>query len=276
MIRLLVTADDFGSGPGRNRGIAEAFRTGIVTGASLLANGPAFADAVRLAQELGLPVGVHLNLAEGLPLSGPITGLTGPDGSFPGKAELREILARADFDHAAARRELAAQIAQVRSAGLEPTHLDSHQHCTLFPIFAALLIDVAHASGIAATRLPQPAEAPKGDPAGALGQELLLYRRLAPACASSLRQAGLRTPDGLCGMPLLNRLNQAALLKLLPQLMDGTWELMTHPGYSDPDHPFGGYAREVELRALTAPAVRAAVATRKIELISYRELACAS
>ena len=41
---LIVNADDLGWTAGVNRGIAEAHRNGIVTSASLIANGGAFED----------------------------------------------------------------------------------------------------------------------------------------------------------------------------------------------------------------------------------------
>jgi len=48
---LIVNADDLGWTAGVNRGIAEAHRNGIVTSASLLANGEAFAEAAELARK---------------------------------------------------------------------------------------------------------------------------------------------------------------------------------------------------------------------------------
>jgi len=56
---LIVNADDLGWTEGVNRGIAEAHRHGIVTSASLLANGSAFASGVEVARSTpGLGVGV--------------------------------------------------------------------------------------------------------------------------------------------------------------------------------------------------------------------------
>ena len=276
MIRLLVSADDFGSGPGRNRGIIEAFLHGIVTGASLLANGPAFADAVALARAHALPVGVHLNLSEGRAVSGPIAGITDPDGRFPGKGELRQRLLADTFDATAAARELRAQIAHIRAAGLDPDHLDTHQHCLLFPALTAIVADVAESSGIKPLRLPLPLEPAAADPDGPLGAELALYRALAPACAATLHAAGCVPPDGLCGMPLLDRLEEEHLLRTLTDLPAGTWELMTHPGHVDRGHPFSGPERVTELAALTAPAVHAEIVRRGIALVSFCELPCAS
>src|ERR1700751_1771878 len=67
---LIVNADDLGWTEGVNRGIAEAHRNGIVTSASLLANGAAFASGVELARSTPrLGVGVHLNLSDGEPVA---------------------------------------------------------------------------------------------------------------------------------------------------------------------------------------------------------------
>ena len=52
MKNLIVNADDLGWTAGVNRGIAQAHRNGIVTSSSLLANGGAFEDGVRVARAL--------------------------------------------------------------------------------------------------------------------------------------------------------------------------------------------------------------------------------
>jgi predicted glycoside hydrolase/deacetylase ChbG (UPF0249 family) len=276
MIRLIVTADDLGAGSLRDRGIFQAFTDGLVTGASLLANGPSFAAAACEARALRLPVGVHLNLAEGRPLAGPLPGLSGPDGAFAGKAATRAALAAGRVDPAGLRRELVAQVERVLAAGLAPDHLDTHQHTFLYPAVAAAVCETARAFGIGAVRLPAPAEPPAADPPGALGEELALYRRLAPAARKTIRGAGLATPDGLWGMPRLGRLDEESLLGLLAGLPEGTWELMVHPGHRDPADPFGGIERERERAALTSPATRALTAGRGILPTTFGELACAS
>lgn len=276
MRRLIINADDLGAGAPRDRGIFESFSRGLVTSASLLANGPSFAAAALRAAELGLPIGVHLNLSEGIPLAGAIPGLTTATGAFPGKSALRAFLAGGGVDPAPLYRELAAQIEAVLAAGLAPDHLDTHQHFALFPVAGTLLFELAHAYGIRALRLPSPGEPATADPGGELGAELALYRRLAPAFASALRASGVAAADGLFGMPLLNRINCQTLIATLGSLPEGTWELMVHPGYAAATPPFSGPARQEELVALTAADVAAELHRQRIIPISFRELACAS
>ena len=274
MIRLIVSADDLGGGAARDRGIFAAFHAGIVTSASLLATGPSFISAAREAKSCALPVGVHLNLSDGAALTGPIPGLTDAAGNFPGKTALRRLLADGAIDTARVGNELLAQIERVRAAGLDPDHLDTHQHCLLFPALTGLVADLAELTGIRALRLPV------GPPVAAAGprelaDELALYRQLAPAVRQALRARRLWTPDGLWGMELLNHLDAATLADTLAQIPPGTWELMTHPGHRDPADPFGGPPREVELAALTAPATRALISARGIELTTFGACACA-
>ena len=58
--RLIVTADDLGYSLGRNRGIIDAFRHGIVQRASLMVNAVQMTDAVTRANEHQLPMGEYV------------------------------------------------------------------------------------------------------------------------------------------------------------------------------------------------------------------------
>ncbi|WP_305043030.1 carbohydrate deacetylase [Geoalkalibacter sp.] len=272
MIRLIVNADDLGSGRATDRGIFHCFARGILTSASLLANGYSFAEAAREARTQALPLGVHFNLAEGQGLSGPIPGLTNAAGEFPGKASSRRALLSGEIATADLERELTAQISRVFDAGLLPDHADAHQHVCLFGPAGPAMIRVLKQFGLHRVRLPMPAEPADGDPGGELGRELKLYRALAPNFQRISQAAGLSTPDALWGMPLLNRLDEHRLLALLDQLPLGTWELMVHPGHLDPLNPFSGPERVREQRALCHPAVLRRIEERGIKPINFGEL----
>ncbi len=59
---VIFNADDFGYTRGINRGIAEAHRSGVVTSATLIVNGLATEEAVRMSADLpGLSLGLHVN-----------------------------------------------------------------------------------------------------------------------------------------------------------------------------------------------------------------------
>jgi predicted glycoside hydrolase/deacetylase ChbG (UPF0249 family) len=277
MISLIINADDLGSNIDRDRGILKAYKQGIVTSASLLANGPSFTTAVAQAKETGLPVGVHLNLADGTTLAGPIKGLTDSAGRLPGKQKLRQCLANGACDHSAIRMELAAQIERTFIAGLQPDHLDSHQHCQLFPCLTTIVTELAKEYDIPAIRMPLPAEPTEQDPKGALGKELALYRTLAPDAHRIVMASGLTTTGGLWGMPLLGRLDTTSLCQLLENIPQGCWEIMAHPGYPYAQGgPFDGEQRLLELHALLSSEAQEIIVRRNIRLQTFGELPCAS
>lgn len=275
MISLIVNADDLGINPERDRGIFEAFGRGIVTSTSLIANGSSFATAVRQAAEVGLAVGVHLNLSEGRPLTGPIPGLTGPSGLLPGKLEMRDYLCGGQCDLPGLRRELGAQIEKVLASGVEPGHIDGHQHCQIYPGLTALVIDLAREYGLDAMRSSRPADPVDADIPEALQDELRLFRRLGRTAHAAIRAAGLRCPDGLWGLPLLHSLNTPVLCDLLRTLGEGFWELMVHPGYPVANgRPFENNQRQSERIALTSAPVRQLIEQRGIRLCTYRDVPC--
>src|SRR5215210_2825772 len=70
MKRLIVNADDFGFTRGVNAGIARAFKSGILTSATIMANGDAFEDAIEVARaNSGLGIGCHLSAVGGRPVA---------------------------------------------------------------------------------------------------------------------------------------------------------------------------------------------------------------
>ena len=274
--QLIVNADDLGWAPGRDRGIFRTVEQGIVTSVSLFANGSTFAEAVCELKQSDVGVGVHLNLSEGRALTGPIRGLTDEQGIFLGKQRSRVVFATGGFDHQAAGEELRCQIQRLLDAGLELDHIDSHQHMFLFPTLTPLMVELCDSFQIGATRLPWPAEDPLADPAPPLGDELRLYRHYAADVQRATCEAQLFTPDGLWGMPLLNCLDEAALLTLIAQLTPGCWELMVHPGDEDDGIPFCGPQRRREQQALTAASVRHAIEQHGITLTSFGAAQCVS
>jgi hypothetical protein len=125
--RLLVTADDFGMCHAVNAGTVRAMQKGCVGSSNFLVPCPWFSEALSLAREHALPIGVHLCVTcEWDQLRwGPLTrapGLCDEQGFLHPRFE--PLLARASDAEILA--EYLAQVARVRSLGFEPTHLDTH------------------------------------------------------------------------------------------------------------------------------------------------------
>ncbi|XP_038202369.1 carbohydrate deacetylase isoform X1 [Arvicola amphibius] len=136
-VQLVVTADDFGYCPRRDKGIVEAFLAGTVTSVSLLANGTAAESAAELARRHSIPTGLHANLTEGRPV-GPArhtaSSLLSSEGFFLGKMGFRKALAAGDVSLPQVREELEAQFNRFRELlGRSPTHVDGHQHVHVLP-----------------------------------------------------------------------------------------------------------------------------------------------
>lgn len=69
--RVIVNADDFGLDLDYNQLTLRAFKQGVISSATLMANMPAFNDACELTLQHGLlgRIGLHFNLTYGAPLS---------------------------------------------------------------------------------------------------------------------------------------------------------------------------------------------------------------
>ena len=157
MKSLIVNADDLGWAEGVNQGIAEAFRHGIVTSTSLLANGEAFEEGVKAAKSApGLGVGVHLNLNDGAPVADreSVMSLLNDDGDFAGGPEsLLLKRARRGLVLAEVEEEWDAQIQRVRDSGIQPTHLDGHKHVHMLPGLFEIALRLAKNHAIGAIRI---------------------------------------------------------------------------------------------------------------------------
>jgi hopanoid biosynthesis associated protein HpnK len=277
--RLIVNADDFGLSEAVNDGIAEAHRRGIVTSASLMACGPAFAHAVALARDMGtLDLGVHLTLTEEAPLSpaAEVPTLLGADGRFhphatsfvrryfAGGISLREV-----------EREFEAQIARVLDHGLRVSHLDGHQHVHMVPAIRRIAGRLARKHGIAAIRYPREAPRPYMLRERGAGGRLLQMLALNAFCAAA-DSGDARRPDHFVGFFYGGRLTKANLLRLLQTLpAAGTCELMCHPGRDDPNaaRAHWHYRWQDELDALTDAEVRGWLQAQGIALVPYAALA---
>lgn len=266
--QLVVNADDFGFTPDVNQGIVEAHRRGILTATTLMANGDAFDDAVRLARETpALDIGCHLVLIGGCSL---VTGQP-----FPATVtQLLRALVRREirlYD------ELAEQTRRVIASGIRPTHLDTHKHTHLAPPVLEAVARVAHDFGILWVRRPFdfPMHGLGGAPrltrlaSGALG---LLRDRFHRVLAAH----GCRTVDHFAGFQMTGRLGPGELVALAAALPEGSTELMCHPGRCGEALRHAPTrlkeSRERELEALTAPETKQAFERNSIELVNFAQL----
>jgi len=235
--QLIVNADDLGYTSGVNRAIFHAYQSGIVSSASLLANGPAFADAVEVVRLApGLDVGCHLNLVEGAPISPfeQIPHLVGPGGRFLGASSLALRLIRGAVPAAELERECTAQLEKLFEAGIQPSHIDSHKHAHLHPRVATSVANVARHFGIGWIRRPfENYRCAHVKGATPMRFAAWVLNCLAPRFERRMTAQGLRMPDFFTGFELTGSWSKPALEETLAGLPTGITELMCHPGYYD-------------------------------------------
>jgi predicted glycoside hydrolase/deacetylase ChbG (UPF0249 family) len=152
----------------------------------------------------------------------------------------------------------------------------------MFPAVLKPLLRAANECGVRAIRNPfepasvvgfadiiaHPALLPRWAAVRTLGGFAMAFRR-------AVARAGLATTDGTVGIAFTGHLTERRLVDLLRRLPEGTWELVTHPGYSDPALATLSRLttqREGELRYLVSCQARKAIKAAGVKLISYADL----
>jgi len=268
--QLIVNADDFGRTSGINAGIELAYRQGILSSTSIVANSPAFEPGLDIVRRNpGMGTGVHLTINEYGPLH---------DHPFlhflRGKNHLQLLMALARArkeDLLAVETEFASQIERVMSHGIVPTHIDGHGHCHVQPALVPLVCRLAQRFQIRRARLPKEDFFYPGPPAR-MAQKWVLNAM----CARGfwpLRE-GLRCPDRFFGFTDGGNLRAQALGRILARVPGGVSELMCHVGTEADDPPFHiGYNWRIELETVTRYTKDQLIAEFGIEVISYGDLA---
>jgi predicted glycoside hydrolase/deacetylase ChbG (UPF0249 family) len=250
--RLIINADDFGFTSDVNAGIVHAHLNGVLTSTTLMANGDAFDDAIRLAKQTPtLDVGAHLVLVQGCSL---LDGRPLPEGP----RQLLPVLAKRGLDVYA---ELKAQIERIRTAGIKISHLDSHKHTHLVPSVFRTVVKLADEFGIPWVRLPLDTTVRLGRLSVAFGNHY--YRRFAAG-------KNVKLTDHFLGFRLTGSLTEATFAQALRTIQDGTTEFMCHPGYLGDELKRARTrlkeSRAKELAALISPRIRQIISERAIEL----------
>jgi predicted glycoside hydrolase/deacetylase ChbG (UPF0249 family) len=160
-MRVVVNADDFGLSADTADATIECFDAGAVTSATLMPTMPAADVAMAFARARpDLDFGVHLTfVGEGSekPVSDPrdVPDLVDAGGNLlpTGRVRALALLSRLPVDQI--EREIEAQIAAVRDAGISVSHVDSHRHVHKLRPFQLALRRVLPRLGISRVRRVQ-------------------------------------------------------------------------------------------------------------------------
>ena len=296
MKQLIINGDDLGICEATNLAIAETFRHGVLTSASLMANGPAFEHAVRevVRPNPSLGVGLHLCLTSGLCVAPPerVSLLVDEQGRFrrgflslcllavrrPARA-LSQI--ETEFD---------AQFRRVKVAGVTIDHVDSHRHVHMIPPIFRVLSRVARRHGCPAVRVSHEPFVAVGrlirsGRAGSLMRNLPKKVVLSTFARWNRRYwAGLTMPNRAFGILDAGSMNRSSFERILACVQDGATEIIVHPGNPNPnvaatvdrgDRVFlESPNRQAELQALADSSVAEAMKRNGVSLARYSDLEC--
>ena len=249
MNRVIINADDFGIHTEVNQAVIEACEQGVLTSTSLLANGPAFDEAVDLARKCpGLGIGIHLSLVGSLPTvlsAREVPTLVQPDGLLP--ESYTEVVKRAcqgKLDYGQVYRELDAQMEKIMATGRLRIPREAYSYKVL-----------------------------SANPVRIAGRDGLTY--LSKKAMASVRRLHFTTTDFFWGMVDGGHMTESNLHYLIDRLPFGTHEIMMHPGRSTAvlSQSFSwGYHWQDEFQSLLSPAIRQQLEAKQIELITYGDL----
>lgn len=282
MKKLIVNADDFGLHSSINRGIIKGHEEGFITSTSIMPSALAYEEAVELAKaHPKLGIGIHLTLVGGVPSVLPkekvsslldAQGLFVPDyvafakNYYTGRVKQQELEA-----------ELRAQIERALAAGINITHIDSHQHTHVLPGINSLVTRLAKEYNIRAMRIPKEPYFFKGGFPTGIGR--LIGRSGLSFCADMARwnadSKKIKHPDCFFGMLAGGNLSPVLVRNIIEALPEGVSEIMTHPGL-DADILGGiytwGYHWEQELSSYLDEQNKQLLAAKNIETINFGDL----
>jgi len=234
--KLIINADDFGLHESVNLGIIQGHTTGFVTSTTIMANGNAFQHAVELAAaNKELAIGVHLTLVGAKSVCAPeqVKSLVNSECSLASHYPqflLRYIKGQISLLDIS--QELRAQVQKVVDAGIQITHLDSHQHMHIVPGIIEITMDIARKFGIKAVRIPAEPYFFKGgypsSPMRFIARGGLTF--LSQLAARKTKRNQLVMPNHFFGMLAGGNMREEYLLNIIENLPDGVSEIMMHTG----------------------------------------------
>jgi predicted glycoside hydrolase/deacetylase ChbG (UPF0249 family) len=292
---LIINADDLGICESTNRAIEKAFREGVVTSASVMANMPSLEHALEHVVRPHPPLGIgfHFCLTSGRPVSPPadVPLLVDARGRFRHGfgGLLRMILSRRSEALPQIEAEFKAQLGRLDSLGVVLDHVDSHQHIHMIPPIFRMVEATASARQLAIRlsdeRLPRKLGRWLGalHPIiqGGLAKKIILSHYSHVAIARGIDAS---YPRYYYGILETGHMDLAAIARIVRELPDGVAELNIHPGLgpelldevslecSEEDRQFlARPARVRELEALLSPKTRTLLNDSGIGLVKFRD-----
>ena len=272
---LIINADDFGQAESINRGIIEAHETGMVTSASILANGEAAQSAVEKSRDYPkLGLGIHLSLVYGVPCAPRerVESLLFKEGNFArgyGQFALRYYsggvkLCEVEYEWECQREKL---------GDIRLYHLDSHQHLHLLPGLFKTAVKLAKKWDIKIIRVPW--ENIRVKTKGGTYMPMKVLNFYSRGKKNILAENGINHTDYFFGSSFSGGMVKSAWEEVIPVIPIGLTEIMCHPGRENENtrKRYGWKNKwEEELKALTDEDLKNAAQSAGIVFTNFQEV----
>jgi hopanoid biosynthesis associated protein HpnK len=236
-----------------------------------MVNEAGFDEAVQVAKENPkLGVGLHITLLHGhsaLPHEA-IPGLVNRCGEFsnsPAGAGMKYYFNKGLREQL--RAEIRAQFEKFHSTGLKLDHLNGHLHLHLHPVIFKILMDDTDQFGIRHLRLTRDClTRSRRMSSGHLFYKVshaAIFEMLSSRVREPLSRKNIKHAQITFGLLQDSRVDEAYILRLLPELPPGDSELYSHPSLDKFKHEFD---------ALISPRIRKEIEQLGIKLIRYQDL----
>ncbi len=275
MRKLIINADDYGLTRGVSQGIRFAFSNGLISSTTAMLTIPGVGRGLEIAvrDTPTLPIGIHLTLTVGEPLTAPekVPTLVDNEGRFLARDS---FLARLDsISPEEAGREFRAQIEALIAMDIQPDHLDSHHFISyLSPSLLEQMLRLAEEFHLA-IRPPAGSDAAMSDLFPGLPDSAVSF--LKGDAQSAIRRASIPTADRLYLTFYDRTATKKNLQWILSDIPEGTSEIMCHPGMADDDlRHISDYAEErgYELDVLNESGLPEMLHAQGIQLTTYNQL----
>jgi chitin disaccharide deacetylase len=266
---LIINADDLGLSDSVNQAVLRLYERSAITGSSIIPAGRRFVEAAGMLKEKGIrETGVHLTLTGKFQ---PVTGKS----FFSGYMPLLASYYSGTFDLAWARGELFAQVERVLEQGLEPTHIDSHEHVHMLPGILNAALEACREFNIRYIRFPlEDGFVKKINFSVKDVLRHLALRVFAERAGKVIASSGTLSCGHFLGHFHSGRINARTLDFFLDNIGDGITELAVHPAVmsrelleDSPWHKNG----QIEMEALLSEDWKEKLKKRGIRLISHKE-----